>query len=214
MVRLKELFQRVFLSRSDVIPEQVTWALVEAARKLANDTGLLTDVVLFTLAEDAWSVTLADPDGRERRSIERIELWDFDLEQWRQIDPLAKVYLTAGTVAVESLDAAEPYQWTEKDGNILFQSPADDTYSLRAEITWIPTRNPIPDDLPFPSDAEEALIFWAKKLIFDIDGAKMNPKLAAQAEKDYQGELPGLCHLSQDGQVGGRTINDWLPYEG
>lgn len=211
-IRLSELFERVRLLRQDVLPEQVSSALVEAARLLARDTNLLRDEVLFTLESGSSSATLVLPNNREVNRVFKVERHDDALTPpWVKLR--GPCILRAQGSDIAELDPFVPDAWGGVEGEITFSGPADDYYAMKAKVAWIPGRTPIPEELPFPSKAEQALVSWAKHLLWEISGKGQNFKLADAAKKDYNAEISGLCAISQDGEGASRTINDWLPME-
>ena len=210
-IRLKELYEQVRARRSDLIPEQISNALVEAARKLAADTKLLRDTVLFTLEEDDYSLSPELPNGREIDSFLKVELWDNDLAQWVKLTgPCA---LRVDGDDIEGLDSATPSAWGGLNGLVTVDAPADDTYAMRAKVAYIPGRIPIPDVLDFPPKAEAALIAWAKHLILEISGPGQDLKSAHAEETRYHHEVSPLCAIAHDGEGVSRSLNDFLPQE-
>ena len=210
-IRLSELFERVRLLRGDLLPEQVSSALVEAARLLALDTNFLKDTVLFTIEQGEYLITPPMPVGREMGSAFRVERWDDDLVRWIRLTGPCLIR-TAGD-DIEYLDQRTPAEWGALNGVITLSGPADLAYAMRAKVSWIPSRVPIPEVLDFPPKAEAALIAWAKHLIFEIDGKGQDLSVAGSAKKVYNAELSGLCAIAQDGEGVSRSVNDWLPYE-
>jgi hypothetical protein len=210
-IRLSELFQRVNAVRSDLIQEKASLALAEAARRVASDTNLLRMPTYFTLAEDAYEFSPVLPNGRSVGTVLTVESFDADLDRWIQVK--GPYSLPADGESVDSEDPTAPYKWATVGGKIYFGAPADDDYQMRANVSWVPARYPIPEEVEFPKQCEEALINWAISLLFLESGQGQNFKESKSAKNDYNNELSGLCALSRDGEGASRSINDWLPYE-
>jgi hypothetical protein len=210
-IRLNDLYEQVHMLRSDVIPEQCSWALVEAAIQLAIDTDLLRDVTLFTLEENAFTFTPDLPNGRNVGGVFKVERYDPDLDRWVKLTGPCALRIEGEDV--ELLDTETPSAWGVLDGVINFSAPADDEYAMRATISWIPGRTPIPSELDFPRKAEKSLVAYAKHLVMAMAGTGQNGKASASFKRDYDTSLSILCAVAKDGEGVSRSLNDFLPYE-
>jgi hypothetical protein len=213
-VRLTEIFHRVSVLRDDALPGSVEGALLEAAIKVARDTGVLKDTIPFTIQENEWNVLLELPAGRKIRSIEAVWFWEEDLEKWLKLDRDLKLYQEAKPQAPETNETQEPYVWCSKlDNYVYFECPSNSQYGLRADITWVPGRESVPDEIEFPDRFEDALVAYSKYLLFEIDGKGQNLSKSQTYLASYKNELPGLCHMAMEGSGVVRMMNDWLPQE-
>jgi hypothetical protein len=210
-IRLNELFERVALIRSDLLEDQVQSALVEAARKVARDCKILRESYLFTLEQGEFETTVELDNGRESDKIFKVEYYDNDLERWILLKGPYVYRPEAEDVA--GMTECRPYQWGARSGLIHLFAPSDDQYAMRAFVSWVPGRNPIPQEIEFPGQAEEALIAYASYLALLIAGKQQDKRAAIAAKSEYEGHSSTLCALSLDGDGVSRSINDWLPFE-
>ena len=210
-IRLDDLFARVSGLRSDLLKEQVQWALVEAARKVARDSNILIDEVVFTVEEDEDRHTIVLPSQRTMGTVKKVERYDNDLGYWIKLrGPL--VFRTEGS-ETPAANSCTPDSFGTVGGTILFGAPSDDQYPMRATVSYIPAPYPIPAEIDFPGVAEDALVAWAESLVWKVAGTKQNMQLSRSARNDYEAAISSVCLVAQDGEGAQRTVNDWLPFE-
>ncbi len=210
-VRLSDLYGRTAMIRSDLLQEQGLSALMDAARELAKDTGLLTDVTLTTVFKDEWDVTLALPAGRTIRALEKVEA--FDNGRWRELQGPDNNILRS-VVPPESMDSRSFSRWAAREGHVIFDCPSlDKVRALRITLSWVPSQVEMPEAIDIPLNAERAIILLAQGYLLQIAGPGQNLALSERRFKDYRAELPLLVHLAQEGPGTSDSVNSWLPFE-
>ena len=210
-IRLDDLFSHVSGFRSDLLKEQVQWALAEAARKVARDSNILIDEVVFTVEEDEDSHTIVLPSQRAIGTVKKVERYDNDLERWVKLrGPL--VFRAEGSEIPVS-DSCTPESFGSVGGVIHFGAPSDDQYPMRATVSYVPAPYPVPAEIDFPGVAEDAIVAWAEALVWRIAGKGQNMQLSHSAKTAYEAAISGVCLVAQDGEGAQRTVNDWLPFE-
>lgn len=210
-IRLDDLFSRVSGLRSDLLKEQVQWALVEAARKVARDSDILTDEVVFTVEEDEDRHTIVLPTQRVLGTVKKVERYDNDLGLWIKLQGPLQCRTDRPEISTDS--SCTPDSFGTVGGVIIFGAPADDQYPMRATVSYIPAPYPIPAEIDFPSVAEDALVAWAEHLAWKIAGKSQNMQLSRSAKDAYEAAISGVCLVAQDGEGVQRRVNDWLPFE-
>lgn len=210
-IRLDDLFSHVSGFRSDLLKEQVQWALAEAARKVARDSNILIDEVVFTVEEDECSHTIVLPSQRAIGTVKKVERYDNDLGCWVKLrGPFA--YRAEGS-DIESNESCIPDSFGTVGGVIHFGAPSDDQYPMRATVSYVPAPYPVPVEIDFPGVAEDAIVAWAESLIWRIAGKGQNMQLSHSAKTAYEAAISGVCLVARDGEGAQRTVNDWLPFE-
>lgn len=212
-IRLGELYDRAGMIRSDLLQDQIASALVDSARKLAIDTGLLEDEIPFTLFAGEWDMRFILPAGRQVQQVKRVEVLDREDGRWSPLrGPDLRIL---GAVPPESRDAGTPTSWiTKGDDRVLFDCPAEEDMALRVTLAYIPAKGETPDEIAFPVEAEEALVHLAKSKLWGIAGRGQNLRSEAVEARDYRAQLPKLCHLADVGHMAVRvSVNDSLPKE-
>ena len=211
-IRLSDLYDRAGQIRSDLLPAQISGALVSAAQKLAVDTGLLEDVIPFTLPEGLCTFLVELPAGRSVQAVKRVESMDED-GKWLAMDGPALSIL--GRTPPESMDPGTPTKWITTGNDLLMLNcPTDADLALRVTVAYIPGKADTPDQIDFPPEAGDALVAQARSYLWAIAGQGQNLKMEAVDARSYRNELPRLCHLADVGHGRVRqSINDALPME-
>ena len=103
-----------------------------------------------------------------------------------------------------------PSEWGLRGSNLLFSAPADATYPLRITFTWAPTRASRPEVFDLPSEAEGAMLAYARWILLqDLD-----PEASETAKRSFDSGIADLRGMGESGESGDRSIFDFLPYEG
>jgi hypothetical protein len=220
VIHLRELYPQVIGSRSDLPVGQARWALVEASIRLAKDTFLLKEKTFTTLIQGSPRCEIPIPPGRTLLRVEKVEYRDptDPNAEWVRVDKTARVFFDGLRNAIDSssYDSA-PTEWSqsnEEDKYVYFRYPSDGDYPLRISYAWAPARYPEPIDLPFPEEAEDALISYAESRIFRLFGKGMNIQASELCLTAYKNKIPGLKSMADTGPSGGsRSIFDFLPME-
>ena len=210
-IRLSDLYDRAGQIRSDLLPAQIQAALVEAARSLAIDTGIVEDVIPFTLEEGMYSYQLDLPANRVIQSFKRVEAMDAD-GKWGAMDGPALSIL--GRTPPESVEPGTPGKWTSLEGVLLFECPTDADMALRATVAYIPDKNDTPDTIAFPAQAQDALVAKARAHLWSISGREQNLKMEAVDNRAYRSKLPRICNLADLGNARvPQSVNASIPME-
>ena len=210
-IRLSDLYDRAGQIRSDLLPAQIQSALVEAARSLAIDTGILEDVIPFTLEEGMHGYHVEIPGNRTVQAFKRVEVMDADGKWSAMAGPLLEIL---GRTPPESVEPGTPGKWTSAGSTLLFECPTDADLPLRVTVAYIPDKNDTPDTIDFPAQAQDALLAKARAHLWSIAGREQNLKMEAVDNRAYRSKLPRICNLADLGNARvPQSVNASLPME-
>lgn len=210
-IRIRDLYYKV-TSRPEVLPGAMRSALMDAGIFICSQTNLLKGEVFTTLMVGRSHILVPLPPDQDMNRVDQVFYRDptDSTGQWTQLKELAPVYLESQRLHVESHDQAAPEYWGLRGSTLYLQAPSNGTYPLRISYSWSPTRASMPEVFDLPTEAEDAFVAYARKVLLqDID-----PRASEKAAKDFDDQLADLRASGESGESGTRSIFDFLPSEG
>lgn len=210
-IHIRELYFRV-TSRPEILPADLRAALMEAGIAVCRESNLLKQTAFATLPAGASRLVVPTPAHHDLNRVDQVFFRDplHPGQDWVELHEIAPVYRERQHLHVESQEPAPPSDWGLRGSILRFQAPADAAYPLRIEYSWSPTRASQPETFDLPSDAEEAMIAYARWILLQ----DRDPKAADTAKNDFDSRVAGLRAAGETGESGVRSIFDFLPYEG
>lgn len=208
MIHIRELYFRV-TSRSEFLPGDLRSALIEAGIAVCRQSNLLKEEVFATLPAGATRLLIPTPPDQDLVRVDQVFFRDplHPDQEWTEVREIAPVYRERQRIHIESQDPGQPQDWSLRGTFLTFQGPSDAAYPLRIKFTWAPTRASQPETFDLPPEAEEAMVSYARYILFqDVD-----PKTSELAKRSFVNGLGDLRGQGDSGESGNRSIYDFLP---